>query len=175
MVKLPLNTSGSFLTFVLNYGTLGSRNRFARSDWIDSLIAMEIFFEDPSEIPLPPDEVRILLFEVDPYPDGRRLRVLFELTPFQMKPHGDIVIFNLAGEPVATTSFVETITPRNEMTVHLRHLDPVGHYRATLTVFYPYEFEDENQEGEGLVRLGKRVVDEKEIRFETDQPGEASP
>lgn len=136
---------------------------------------MEIFFADSSEIPLPPDEVRILSFEIRPYPDGRRLRVLFELTPFQQKPHGDIVIYNQAGDPLATTSFVEAITPRNEMTVHLRRLDPGGHYNARLTVFYPSEVEDEAEEGGGLVRLGRQVVDEKEIRFETGQPGETSP
>jgi len=136
---------------------------------------MEIFFADPTEIPLPPDEVRILSFEVRPYPDGRRLRVLFELTPFQQKPHGDIVIKNLAGEPLATTSFVEAITPQNEMTVHLRRLDASGHYAARLTVFYPSEVEDESEEGGGMVRLEKQVVDEKEIRFETVQPGEVAP
>lgn len=136
---------------------------------------MDIFFADSSEIPLPPNEVRILSFEVRPYADGRRLRVLFELTPFQAKPHGDIVIRNLAGEPLAMTSFVEAITPRNEMTVHLRRLDPGGHYSATLTVFYPSEVEDESEDGEGLVRLEKQVVDEMEIRFDTGQPGETSP
>ena len=130
---------------------------------------MDIFFADPSEVPLPPDEVRILTFKVDPYPDGRRLRVLFELTPFQQKPHGDIMVKDLAGNPVATASFVEAITPRNEMTLHLRTRDPGSQYTAILTLFYRYEIEEDDQGEQTPVRLGKKVVDEKTVRFETGQ------
>jgi hypothetical protein len=133
------------------------------------VIEMDIFFADPSEVPLPPEEVRILTFKVDPYPDGRRLRVFFELTPFQQKPHGDIIVKDLVGNPVATASFVEAITPRNEMTLHLRTRDPSGQFTAILTLFYRYEIEEDDQGEQTLVRLGKKVVDEKTVRFETGQ------
>ena len=127
---------------------------------------MDIFFTDPSEVPLPPDEVRILDLKVDPYPDGRRLRILVELTPFQKNPHGDIVITNQNGDPVSTASFVETITSRFEMTLHLRSLDPEGRYVVTLTLFYSEEVEDEKRGDQVLVRPEKHIVDEAVIKFE---------
>ncbi|MCJ7703752.1 MAG: hypothetical protein MUO62_19410 [Anaerolineales bacterium] len=130
---------------------------------------MDIFFTDPSEVPLPPDEVRVLDLKIEPYPDGRRLRVLVELTPFQKNPHGDIVITNQNGEPVSTASFVEAITPRFEMTLHLRSIDAEGRYMATLTLFYSEEVEDEKRGDQVLVRPEKHIVDEAVINFELAQ------
>ena len=42
---------------------------------------MDIFFQDPTDIPLPPEEVRIRELTAEPWPDGRRVRVYVELTP----------------------------------------------------------------------------------------------
>jgi hypothetical protein len=159
------------LTFNVIHGTLDSRNYLTNGKLAACLIEMDIYFADPSEVPLPPDEVRIQVFKIDPYPDGRRLRVFFELTPFQQKPHGDIVVYNLAGNPVATASFIEAITPRNEMTLHLRTPNPDGHYSATLTVFYRSDIEEDNQRKQAPFDPEKKVVDEKTIRFEISQSG----
>ena len=42
---------------------------------------MDIFFADPDDIPLPPEEVKIRQLEARPYPEGQRVAVRFEITP----------------------------------------------------------------------------------------------
>lgn len=126
----------------------------------------DLFLADSYEVPLPPEEVRILDLSVDPYPDGRRLRVIFELTPFQKKPHGDLVIRDLSEIHVADTSFVEIVTPCIELTLHLRSFDPAGKYSASLTLFYLPEIGNGNLEDQSPERLEKQIVDEKKIFFE---------
>jgi hypothetical protein len=117
---------------------------------------MDIFFSDPSQVPLPPDEVRILDSRLDPYPDGRRLRLTLEFTPFQKKPNGDIVISDNDGNPVAVTSFVEAVTPTLEMTLHLRHFDPGGQYTLNVTLFYTAEIAD--QDDVPITGIPERVI-----------------
>lgn len=97
---------------------------------------MDIFFQDPDDIPLPPNEVRIRTFAVQPYPDGRRLRVYLEITPFQKKPSAEIVLLNPLGEPAGNVSIIETIDPRLEMTMHLRGRVASGTYTARADLFY---------------------------------------
>lgn len=81
---------------------------------------MDIFFSDPTAIPLPPDEVRVKELRAEPWPDKRRVRVYLEITPFQQRPNGNITITDAAGEEVASVSFIETIDPKMEFTIHLR-------------------------------------------------------
>jgi len=126
---------------------------------------MDIFFTDPSEIPLPPEDVRIQDLKVEPYPDKRRIRVLLELTPFLKKPHGDIFVKNSLGDLVSTASFVEAVTSKIEMTLHLREQNPGGPYTATAVLFYTYEVEDEVQGDRVLLRPEKQVVDSFEVPF----------
>ncbi len=98
---------------------------------------MNIFFTDPSEAPRPPDEVRIRKLEAQPYPDGRRVKVLLEVTPFQRRPNLDVRIQDSAGHEVASLNVVEPISPRNEFTMHLRLSNPTGEYRVIASVLYP--------------------------------------
>jgi hypothetical protein len=102
---------------------------------------MDIFFQDPSQIPLPPEEVRIRIFRAVPWPDGRRVLVRLELTPFQKRPNGKIIIFDDQGEEVANISIIETIDPKMEFTIHLRSPKPGCQYTASSTLFYT-EIED---------------------------------
>ncbi len=129
---------------------------------------MDIFFADPDEVPLPPNEVKILDLKVDPFPDGRRLRVFIEFTPFQQKPNGDLHITDSLGNLVATTSFIEAITPKLEMVLHLRATDPEGHYNLKLVVFYTAELGAEGQSNDPIFPPEKTIVDEKNIQFSID-------
>jgi hypothetical protein len=122
---------------------------------------MELFFSDSNEIPLPPEDVRIVDITLEPYPDGRRIRCFIELTPFLKKPHGDIQITDQLGRVVSEASFIEAVTPKFEMVLHLRSLDPAGEYQASLTLYYSEEIEDEIQEARTLVRPEKVIVDQK--------------
>jgi hypothetical protein len=124
---------------------------------------MDSFNPDPDKEALPPDEVRIQNITLDPYPDGSRVRVYLELTPFLMKPHGEIQITDQSGRIVAETSFVEAVTPNFEMILHLRSFDPDGEYQGSITLFYPQEVEDEVIDGRTLVYLEKKIVDQKRV------------
>ena len=126
---------------------------------------MDLFFADPTEIPLPPDDVKILSLSIDPYPDGRRVRVFLELTPFQKKPHGDIFIINKVGDVVAGTSFIEAVTTKFEMTLHLRPIDPNGEYQASATLYYSIEVDDDVEGDRQLVRSEKKIIDHKTVSF----------
>ena len=98
---------------------------------------MDIFFQDPTDIPLPPEEVRIRELTAEPWPDGRRVRVYVELTPFQTRPNGEINITNEEEEEVASVSFIETIDPKMQFTLHLRTPETQGDYSVNAIIFYP--------------------------------------
>jgi hypothetical protein len=94
-------------------------------------------WDDPDAVRKPPAEVRVVDLHVEPWPDGRRVRVHLELTPFEQKPNIDLAITSASGEPVATTAIVESMTSKLVITMHLRTLDPSGEYRLEAVVSYP--------------------------------------
>jgi len=127
---------------------------------------MDIFFSDPSETPLPRDEVRILDLKAEAYPDGRRVRVSIEITPFLEKPNGDIVITNGEGQCVAEASFIGTIVSKFDMTLHLRQSrQEMGEYRAAVTIFYTEEIISEGQDDRTPRLPEKMIVDEGSYNF----------
>jgi len=124
---------------------------------------MDIFFQEPSAVPLPPSEVRIKDLRAEPWPDGQRVRVFLEITPFQKRPNGELVIVNAQGEEVASIDIIEAMSPRMEFTMHLRPLQRAGVYTLTATVFYP--------RGEPSLEAPseRMVVDQRSIRFDIPQ------
>jgi len=126
-------------------------------------IAMDIFFQDPTAIPLPPQEVRIKSLHAEPWPDNRRVRIILEVTPFQKRPNGEVAISNPLGEEVASVSIIESIVPRMEFTMHLRGEVPAGEYRLSATLFYLPEAESQENPIEERQRI---VVDERSVVFE---------
>lgn len=139
-------------------------------DWFDptfSLMSemMEIFFTDPNDVPLPPEEVHIREFNATPLPDGRRVRVYLEIAPFQKRPSGEVVIRDSSGKPVASASIIETIDPRMEITMHLRSPETTGEYSVSVILFYLDEIEEGENEGEVVLKPDKMVVDEAKINF----------
>ena len=130
---------------------------------------MDIFFHDPDDIPLPPHEVRIRQFAVQPYPDGIRARVYLEITPFHKKPSAEIALFNAAGEELGTVSIIETIDPRMEMTMHLRGAPPDDSCTAHADLFYEDLPEEPNGQLPGDLTEYKmparRMVDHAETHF----------
>ncbi|HNB52841.1 MAG TPA: hypothetical protein PK530_12910 [Anaerolineales bacterium] len=137
---------------------------------------MDIFFQDPDDIPLPPNEVRIRKFALQPYPDGRRVRVYLEITPFQKKPSAEIYLLNPAGQPAGNVSIIETIDPRLEMTLHLRGALTSGTYTARADLFYQDLPEDtadivENGLAENYQMPAQMMVDHAEATFEVTHAG----
>jgi hypothetical protein len=131
---------------------------------------MDIFFHDPDDLPLPPNEVKIRQFAAQPYPDGRRVRVYLEVTPFQKKPSAEIFLFNPLGEQMGNVSIIETIDPRMEMTMHLRGATSEGTYSARADLFYEELPEETNGQTSGSLteyKMPERVmVDHAEVSFE---------
>ena len=121
---------------------------------------MDIFFQDPTDIPLPPEEVRIRGLTAEPWPDGRRVRVNLELTPFQNRPNGEIDIRNDQGEEVSSVSFIETIDPKMQFTMHLRIQETQGKFTVTATIFYPITDNAEKSSEDNSIQESLLLPDE---------------
>lgn len=129
---------------------------------------MDIFFTDPTEVPLPPDEVRIRSLRVEPWPDGNRVRVYLEIDPFQKRPNAEIRILDQENVEVASLNVIETIERKMEFTMHLRHKDPRGHFQVEAVVFYSELVEaDEGKEAEPPAH---EVVDRANATFSIESP-----
>ena len=119
---------------------------------------MEFFFTDPNIERLAPALTRLLELKAQPYPDGRRLRVALELTPFQQRPDIELTLKDSSGEPAAAASIVEPAGWKLEVTLHIRAADPTGAYRLVASLAY--------------ADLGE--VDHREIAVEIPTPTDAN-
>jgi hypothetical protein len=125
---------------------------------------MDLFFADPNEIPLPPEEVRLRELRVEPWPDGRRVKVSLEIEPFQKRPSADLVVSNAAGEEVAGANILETFSRKLEVNLHLREANPAGEYRLAVVLYYQ-KLDAYGEEG-GPEKLPEPlVVDRRQITF----------
>lgn len=130
----------------------------------------DIFFTEAGEAPVPPNEVRIRELEAQPRPDGVRIQVRIDITPFQKRPNVEAVVVNEAGQPLATVSVVEAIDPIMEFVMHLRQPRTPGRYTLKARVFYAdieaqqTESPLESSSGE-LLNNAKEIVHEHAIDF----------
>ena len=97
---------------------------------------MDIFFHDPNEIPLPPEEVRLRELRATPWQDGLRVKIYLEVDPFQKRPNAQVTITNTAGMEVARVSILETMTRKMEFNMHLREPEPGGEYTVETIIYY---------------------------------------
>ncbi len=133
----------------------------------------EFFFPDLEELninKLPPEEVRILELEAIPYPDAKRVRINLSMTPYQTRPHLDLVILDPSGAEAATASIIEPMAWKQEFTVHLRPERQSGKYKLLVRLFYPPLDEEDPK----LFRLDIPVesTDEQELDFEVPEAEE---
>lgn len=130
----------------------------------------DIFFTEAGEAPVPPNEVRIRELEAQPRPDGVRIQVRIDITPFQKRPNVEAIVVNEAGQPLATVSVVEAIDPIMEFVMHLRQPRTPGRYTLKARVFYAdieaqqTESPLESSSGE-LLNNAKEIVHEHAIDF----------
>ncbi len=111
---------------------------------------MELNFPETGESRLPPQETRIREILVEPYADGRRIRLTIELTPFEERPNLDIEVADPQGSRAASASVIECMNFKMSLTMHLRGEAPAGRYTARAAL----SFEDHGR------------VDEKEVVFD---------
>jgi hypothetical protein len=97
---------------------------------------MDFFFPEDNLQRMTPEETRITSLKAEPYPDGYRLRVNIEITPFQKKPHLEVTLTDADGEEVASSSIVEPLSWKIEFTMHIRGAlnNP---YMLEAKLFYP--------------------------------------
>jgi len=120
----------------------------------------EIPLYEPGEdlpAPRPRAEVRFTQAAVRPYPDGRRMKLNFGLTPFEERPNVDISVINPDGLEVATLSLIEAMDTSFDFTVHLRGPEPRGEHQLRLTLFYRASDEPDAE---------RQVVDEHHLTFQ---------
>ena len=97
---------------------------------------MDFFFPEDQLQRMTPEETRITSLTAQPYPDGYRLRVNIEMTPFQKRPHLEVVLNDSNGDEVASTSIVEPMGWKIEFTMHIRG-ELKNPYTLEAKLFYP--------------------------------------
>lgn len=97
---------------------------------------MDFFFPEDNLDRMTPEETRITSLHAEPYPDGYRLHVNIEMTPFQKRPHLEVVIKDANDDDVASSSIVEPMTWKIEFTMHIRG-ELNNPYTLEAKLFYP--------------------------------------
>jgi hypothetical protein len=97
---------------------------------------VSFFFPEDGLQRVPPEQTRIVALQTEPYPDGDRVRVQLELTPFSARPHIDVTLADVHGTEVASASIVEPISWRLELTLHLRGAKD-SPFTLAAHLFYP--------------------------------------
>lgn len=132
---------------------------------------MDIFFSETGDPPVPPSEVRFKELVGQVWPDGRRVQVIIELTPFLKKPNLQLRIANSDGEVVASLEVVEAIDFKMDFTMHLRESQPSGKYHINAQIFYTdldrYTEEEPEQDATvtELLQEASNIVDTLESEF----------
>lgn len=83
-----------------------------------------------------PEETRITSLTAKPYPDGYRLRVNIEMTPFQKRPHLEVVLNDADNQEIASSSIIEPLGWKIEFTMHIRG-ELNNPYTLQARLFYP--------------------------------------
>ncbi len=97
---------------------------------------MDFFFPEDNLQRMTPEETRITSLTAEPYPDGYRLRVNIEITPFQKRPHIEVTLSDADGKEIASSSIIEPMSWKLEFTMHIRG-ELRNPYTLEAKLFYP--------------------------------------
>ncbi|MBN2117460.1 MAG: hypothetical protein JW730_12865 [Anaerolineales bacterium] len=97
---------------------------------------MDSFFPEDHLQRMTPEETRITSLSAEPYPDGYRLRVNIEMTPFQKRPHLEVALRDANDDEIASSSIVEPLSWKIEFTMHIRG-ELNNPYTLEASLFYP--------------------------------------
>ncbi len=92
--------------------------------------------QTPPEDGLPPEQVRFTELRVEPWPDGRKVRVHVSFTPFLQRPNVHMVILNAAGGEAASIDIIENMEEQIAFTMHLRGGETAGPYQLLAAIDY---------------------------------------
>lgn len=86
---------------------------------------------------LPRDQVKITGVKATPYPDGQRVNVAVEITPFRERPNLDIIIRDKDNQRVANAAAIAIMNFRVDFNLHLRGVEnPAGDYTVSAQLYY---------------------------------------
>ena len=97
---------------------------------------MEFFFPEDNLTRAVPEETKISSLTAQPYPDGYRLRVNIDITPFQKRPYIEVALHDSDGDEVGSTNIVEPLSWKLEFTMHIRG-ELKNPYTLTARLYYP--------------------------------------
>jgi hypothetical protein len=97
---------------------------------------MDFFLPEDNLTRAVPEETKINLLSAQPYPDGHRLHVNMEITPFQKRPHIEVILSDASGDEAASTSIVEPLSWKIEFTMHIRG-ELNNPYTLNARLYYP--------------------------------------
>jgi hypothetical protein len=117
---------------------------------------------EDTPLPVPRAEMRFENVSVQPYADGRRVKLKFGFPPFLERPSVEATVTNLQGQPVASMSLIEAMDQEFEFTLHLRGPQPQGEHLLHLVLFYPDRDDAPTDE--------RQIVNEQTIRFDVPSP-----
>jgi hypothetical protein len=122
---------------------------------------MDIFFNDPNVVRLPPEEIRLREVRITPQVESRRVRIHLELTPFQKRPDISVSITSTTGKEAARTTILETMLNKLDLTMHLREFEPGTEYTVETTLYYQKLPQPSEQEGE--IQLPEPMIVDQQI------------
>jgi len=112
---------------------------------------MDIQFFNGNHDPQPRENVKIEDIRISPYPDGHRLKVEIDVTPFQERPNLMIAVHDENDKIVSELNIIETMHFNMEFTMHMRGLDdPTGAYSLTAELFYETRTPPQDHQVEGF-------------------------
>jgi len=97
---------------------------------------MDFFLPEDNLQRAVPEETQITSLTAQPYPDGYRLRVNIEMTPFQQRPHLEVVLKDADHDEIASSSIIEPLGWKIEFTMHIRG-ELNNPYTLEARLFYP--------------------------------------
>ncbi len=122
-------------------------------------------FSGSSKTPPAQDDIKILSFDAEPYPDGRRVKVRLLLSSFLQGPNALINLSNQENQELATVNIVNIFSSENEITLHVPgNKKQPGSYKVNVEVFYVEEEEIE-QDGEQRLSFKQSLVDSASTSF----------
>lgn len=119
----------------------------------------------PDQILPENQETDILDITAEPYPDKRRIKVMFRLSSFSSTPNCTITLENKQNELLVTADIVNIFDLENEITLHLpANKNQPGEYSVTLKLVSLTEEETETDDGPA-VELKQTVIKSSSCSF----------
>jgi hypothetical protein len=125
---------------------------------------MDFFLQDPDEVRLPPEDVRLLDMVATPQPGSPRVKINLELTPFKKRPNLEVTITAPSGKQAAHVSILEAMQRKMEFTMHLRQVEPGSEYSLESVVYYQ-RLPEPSEEPVEVPLPDPWVVDRRKVTF----------